>query len=238
MGFILDERDILPDFPRTKHLPWKPNASRDDLIASEAECRIIFESSRVSVTEKVDGANVGIAKGPIIRNRNHILHKGYSARTAAKLQFSPIYNWYYENAACFDKLIDEAGSYVSVFGEWLLALHSVEYDKLPSYFLAYDVYDPMAKRFMDPGDARTLLIMAGFSTVPELFFGTVKSYAQLEELTYQKTELSSTALREGVYLKVGDKDWVTHRFKMVRQNFIAGEHFSTRGEIIKNKVIK
>lgn len=229
--------DLLPDYPRTRHLPWKPNASRDDLIASEREARIIFESEHVTVEEKVDGANVGIARGPIIRNRNHILHKGYRAKTAAKLQFTPIWNWYYDHEPCFDRLETLAGP-VSVFGEWLLALHSVIYDRLPDYLLAFDLYDPENRDFLDPLRARYCLEHAGFVTVPLLRVGRVGSYEELEHLVYQPSILSSTAQREGVYVKVSDGSHITHRFKMVRQGFIAGEHFSTRGQIVKNRTVK
>ena len=52
----------------------------------------------------------------------------------------------------------------------------------------------------------------------------------------QPSQFSSTDLREGVYVKVGDGRWVTHRFKMVRQGFIAGSHFSTRPDVVKNKL--
>jgi atypical dual specificity phosphatase len=230
-----DDHIVLPDFPRTQHLPWKPNATRDDLIASEEACKIILESDRVQVTEKVDGANVGMAKGPIIRNRNHILHKGHTARTAAKAQFSPIWNWYYENVGLFDEL-ERLAPETSVYGEWLLATHSVEYDLLPSWFLAFDLFDYAAQRFVDPIEARQILLAAGFTCVPELHVGKVASYAQLEALVQQPSAFASSHKREGVYVKVGDGRWVIDRFKMVRAGFICGTHFSTRAGIEKNKL--
>jgi atypical dual specificity phosphatase len=231
----IDDHTILPDYPRTRHLPWNPNASRDDLITTEDECRIIFRSDRVQVTEKVDGANVGMAKGPIIRNRNHILRKGYTARTAAKKQFSSIWNWYYENARLFDEL-ERLSPNTSVFGEWLLACHSVEYDLLPSFFMAFDLYDYGSARFIDPFEARGILVAAGFTVVPELHRGRIKDPEQLAALLRQPSPFSSTDLREGIYVKVGDGQWVIDRFKMVRQGFIAGSHFSTRADIIKNRL--
>src|SRR5271170_6055123 len=98
---------ILPDFPRTRHLAYNPNAHRSDLVASEAECKIIFESDNVELTTKIDGANVGICfyeGNPVIRNRNNILHKGKTGhlRTPAQLQFASIYNWAYENLEKFE----------------------------------------------------------------------------------------------------------------------------------------
>lgn len=230
----LDEAlKIVPEFPRTVHLPWRANATRDDLIASEEECRIIFESPNVQVTEKVDGANVGMALGPVIRNRNHVLRKGYNARTPAKMQFSSIWNWYYEHEKCFEKLEGLIGR-ASVYGEWLYARHSVEYDKLPDFFLAFDVYSVEAKQFLDPAHAQALLIMSRFPVVPELYRGTVRDFSQLEKLAYAPSELSSKARREGVYIKVGDGNFVTHRFKMVREGFIQGEHWNKRA-VTKNR---
>jgi len=237
MSRFVNERDILPDYPRTQHLPWNPNATRDDLVATEDECRIIFESDRVQVTEKVDGANVGMAKGPIIRNRNHILRKGHTARTAAKKQFSPIWNWYYENAHLFDEL-ERLAPDTSVFGEWLLACHSVEYDLLPSFFMAFDLYDYGSARFVDPLEARGILVAAGFEVVPQLHSGPIKDPEQLAAMLRQRSSFSSRDLREGAYIKVGDGRWVIYRFKMVRHGFIAGSHFSTRADIIKNKLGK
>lgn len=229
----IGERDILPDYPRTRHLPWNPNATRDDLVATEDECRIILGSDRVQVTEKVDGANVGMARGPIIRNRNHILRKGHTARTAAKRQFSSIFNWYYEHLHLFDEL-DRLAPNTSVFGEWLLARHSVAYDLLPSWFLAFDLYDYASRRFMDPIEARDILVAAGFEVVPELHTGPVGNPERLAAMLRERSPFSSTDMREGVYLKVGDGRWLTYRFKMVRRGFVAGSHFSTRAEIEKN----
>jgi len=43
---------ILPDYPRVQHLPYKPNAARDDLIAKD--CNVLFELGNVVVEEKID----------------------------------------------------------------------------------------------------------------------------------------------------------------------------------------
>lgn len=226
--------DYLPDFPRTRHLPWQPNASRDDLVASEADCTVVF-TANVQVTEKVDGANVGLALvdgEPLIRNRNHILNKSHAARTAAKAQFNPLWNWFYENREAFERL----GSSFSVYGEWLMAVHSVHYTRLPSHFLAFDVFDQETKRFVDPHKARRQLTEAGFPCVPVLHSGPVANVKQLTDMIACKS-LFSDEIREGVYLKIGDGTNMTHRFKMVRTGFIAGEHWSQK-KITKNVVVR
>jgi atypical dual specificity phosphatase len=229
------ETIILPEYPRTRHLPWKPNAQRGDLIASHKECAVIFDSPHVFVEEKVDAANCGIALlhgHPIVRNRNHLLYKAFQARTAAKMQFSSIWGWIYNHIECFHKLEE----FVSVYGEWMYAVHGVEYNALPDLFMAYDLYDYDAERYLHPGKSRDLLAAAGFKVVPLLHQGPVESWEQLEKLTYGKSPFAD-GQREGVYIKVSDGQYITHRFKMVRQGFIQGEHWSDRA-IKRNKVSK
>jgi len=235
------ESDYLPEFPRTRHLPWNPNATDDDPISDKADAEILFSAPRVYVEEKVDGANCGIAlvnEHPIVRNRSHILHKGFIAKktSAAKMQFASIFNWYYQNEKCFKKLYDLAGP-VSVYGEWLLAQHGMEYDRLPSLFVAYDLYDYTAQQYIDPGIARASLTEAGFAVVPLIHEGTLTNYVQVEEWSNGASPFSSKTPREGVYIKVGDGRWLTHRFKLVRAGFVQGALWSERS-INKNKVQK
>jgi hypothetical protein len=161
---------FLPDYPRTRHLPFRANAKRDDLIASEKEAQVIFESDNVFAEEKIDGSSVGIAVvdgQPVVRNRNHILNKAFAARTPAKMQFASIWNWYYKNQQKFLDLMDSAGP-VTVYGEWMWALHGLEYDNLPDYFIPYDLFDHEKRVFLATDYTRAKLLQAGFATVPLL----------------------------------------------------------------------
>lgn len=233
-----DEKKILPDYPRTRHLPYQPNASRNDLIATEKEAKIIFESPNVYVEEKIDGANLGVTwvdDGPIIRNRSHILRKGYRKETAAKMQFASTWSWMYDRRELFENLKTLAGE-VSVFGEWMYAQHSIHYDRLPACFVAFDLFSHDDKDYIDTGKARGYLESSGFQTTPLLHHGPVKSYKTLAELLEGTSKFSTTTQREGVYIKVSDGARVTHRFKMVRKDFIAGEHWSGHS-ITRNQII-
>lgn len=232
------ESRILPQYPRTVHLPWKPNAHRSDLIAKEKDCAFLFTNPNIYVEEKVDGANCGMAwvEGqPVVRNRNHLLHKSHAAKTAAKMQFGPLWNWFYENKHKFEKL-EELTGMVSVYGEWLFALHGLHYTKLPDLFLAYDLYSHDRHDYLDPGISRKALAEAGFYVVPLLHQGPFISWEAIEALT-QQPSLYTNDRREGVYVKVSDGKVITNRYKMVRHDFIQGEHWSDRG-ITKNLVVK
>ena len=60
----------------------------------------------------------------------------------------------------------------------------------------------------------------------------------LEQLCHQPSFFSkSGVMREGVYLKVCDGDKIIARFKMVRKDFICGQHWS-KNKLTKNRVEK
>ena len=231
---------ILPEFPRTMHLPYKPNMVEGDIVCKDTDTDMIFtEDGPVSVfvEEKIDGANCGMAffKGnAVIRNRTHILNKGYVKDTPAKIQFRPAWGWFYENKKKFQYL-EENFSEVSVYGEWVYALHGIRYDKLPDWFIAYDLYDYTTGNFIATPLARDLLTSAGFAVPPLLLSGQVENWQQLEAFCNEPSVFSSTDQREGIYLKVTDGKYVTSRYKMVRSDYVQGALWDVR-EITKNKL--
>ncbi len=236
----MNPQQILPEYPRTKHLCYKPNAQRLDLIASEKECDVIFSNENTFCEEKIDGASVGICfynDNPIVRNRNNILQKGKSGhlRTPAKLQFAPIWNHIYEIRPKFVMLNDLCGFDAAVYGEWLYALHGIEYNHLPTYFIPYDIYDWERGIFIPTGKARELLGQAGFELVPLLHKGEVPNFEFLEKFMGEKSPYSTLDRREGIYIKVCDDEKIAHRFKWVRSDFIQGSRWDER-QLTKNRL--
>ncbi len=217
-------KKILPDYPRTRHLPWKPNTARGDLVATNIEIANVLKSDKVQVTEKVDGAQCGMAlyEGhPVIRNSDHILAKGYVKETPAKKQFASVFNWFYKHQDRFEKLNQIAGP-VGVYGEWMVAQHGLEYDNLPELFLTFDLYNYESGLFVAAARAREALLESGFTVVPQLYYGKLESLEQLEVLSNEPSPFTTKGPREGVYVKVSDDWWVTDRYKMVRQGFVQG----------------
>lgn len=233
---------MLPEYPATLHLPWKPNTN-GDRIASNSEARIIFESPHVTVSEKVDGANCGMCLfdgNPIIRSRTKFIGKGRVTGKAnpSLAQFSSVYSWFYKNKDKFEALNADLGD-VSVYGEWMVQQHGMVYNYLPDWFIAFDVYDWGIGRYIDPKTATKALLDAGF-VVPPMFPvepGKLTKYEQLEELVNGVTSpFSGHEKPEGLYVKVSDGKYVTGRFKMVREGFRQGSLLGE--EIRRNKVTK
>ena len=231
----------LPEYPKTPHLPFKPNMAQGDVAVDMTAARIIFEQP-VVIEEKIDGASVGICAengNPIIRNRDHILKKGFMRKkkdTTAKMQFRSIWNYYYEHRKGFEEIF-EAGPY-SVYGEWMLAQHGLFYDKLPDWFIPYDIFNYEAQEFVSPVISRPLLEAAGFTCPMQHFQGLNSDgdYAQLEAWANAQTPWATEQKAEGLYVKVHNGQYVTKRYKMVREGFVQGALYDEK-ELKKNKVM-
>lgn len=235
-------KNNLPAYPSIPHLPWEKTSKGRGIAVTKKEAEIIFDSTaRIEITEKIDGANCAIAlidEHPIIRSRKNLLRKGNTKNSPASKQFSNIWNWFYKNKKSFQKLGKLAGP-VGVYGEWMVAQHGLFYDKLPSWFIAYDLYSLSKQQFFDPEIAREYLTECGFELVPQLYFtpidGTITSYEQLESLTEKETPFASEKKREGIVLKVSNGKWITSCFKMVREDFKQGSLWSNN-QIQKNLI--
>lgn len=217
----------LPGFEQIFHLPWKPNTSRGDLVVPQELADTILNNPLATVQEKVDGSFCAMAlidDHPVIRNREHIFRKGYRKETPAKMQFAKVWTWFYDNKDKFEDLAHAVGQPVSVYGEWMVQQHGMIYDKLPDWFIAFDLYLQEERKFLDPILATGFLRNAGFETTPVLGPGP-ETWEELEMLANGKTPFAKDARREGVVVKISKQGFRTHIFKMVRQGFVQGGLF-------------
>ena len=240
-------KDVLPEYPSTVHLPWKPN-NRGDKIASAERAAKIFEYNDImkgypfiAVEEKVDGANCGMAYldgHPVVRTRTKILRKGQELKNASQKQFASAWNWMHDHKSCFDKL-EACGPY-SVYGEWMIQQHGLVYDYLPSWFIAYDIYNYEKEKYVDSKLADETLRSCGFEVVPLSFYGKNDiepqiTYKFLEEIANEKTRFAQNKKREGIVVKLSDGEFIFDKFKMVREGFEQG---CLLGDEIKRNKLK
>lgn len=226
---------ILPEFPKTPHLPYNPNVDPDDIVAESHEVSSVFTGT-INIEEKIDGASVGMTildGNPLIRNRDRILSKGCTKNTAAKKQFSNIWNWFYKNKKRFEALAKKGP--FSIFGEWCWAQHGIIYNQLPDWFIAYDVYNYEQSKFVAPCIAREMLQDLEFVTPTLIFQGRFNDgYDQLTEWAERKSSFSDSQA-EGIYIKTSDEKWVLQRFKMVRSGFERGKFWNPK-QLKKNQI--
>ena len=226
-------------YPRTRHI----EGSRLQ-VGDMADDKPIKELSGqpLIVEEKLDGANSAVsfdADGNLLlQSRGHYLTGGGRER-----HFSLLKTWAAAHAHVLHPVL---GNRFVMYGEWMYAKHTVFYDRLPHYFMEFDVLDRENGTFLSTAARRFLLKGLPIMPVPVVHEGEITSVDHLNSLTrptpYKSNDwrdaLAVTAqtsasrpdmvdqqtedsdLAEGLYLKQEDEDHVTDRFKFVRADFL------------------
>ena len=109
-------------YPRTPHLPWSPGTTDDDKVLHDLSH---FEGKRVVITKKMDGENTTMYS-------NHIHARSIDSRGGVDR------DWVKTMWAGMAHNIPENWR---ICGENLWARHSIAYDELPSYFMAFSIWD-------------------------------------------------------------------------------------------------
>jgi len=209
-------------FPRTPHLAWLgPGAPRGDkLLAEEAAAALLVRP--LSVEEKIDGAGIGFSVGEhgdiTAQSRGSVLVPGMQR------QYQPLWRWIAEHE---ERLRTGLGARRILFGEWCYAKHSVSYDRLPDWFIAFDIYDRDTRRFWSRTRRDPFAAKLGLSVPPLLAEGHF-SLDDLQRLM-GPSRFGSEPM-EGMYLRADDGEWLVARAKLVRETWVQvdDEHWSRR----------
>ena len=228
-------------YPRTRHIEGSRKQAGDEDLNSVKFTEI--RGKYLVLEEKIDGANCGISFGEdgklYLQSRGHFLNGGYGER-----QFDMLKVW----AERFrDGLWQALGSRYVMYGEWMFAKHTVFYDRLPHYFMEFDIFDKKEEMFFSTKKRREFLENAPFIRSvrvlaqgcfrgpediekrigPSLFVSGEPEQAFLAqceksgvnpEQALRQTDL--TGIMEGIYIKVESGDYVTDRLKFVRASFL------------------
>lgn len=204
-------------YPRTYHFPFSPGATVDDKIFNDYEK--YFENKRVAITEKMDGENTTVYKDFCHARSIDSKHKEY-------------HSWLLNYIKSFQyKLKDNE----RICGEYLFAKHSIHYEKLPSYFLVFSIWE----------DDKCLSWKDTITRCEELNLITVPSYYEGEYNFEELQKWIDTVVingGEGVVMRLSDSfsynNFSTSLVKYVRANHVqTNKHWSNQ-MIIKNGLIK
>eukprot|EP00055_Hartaetosiga_balthica_P011064 m.49265 g.49265 ORF g.49265 m.49265 type:complete len:284 (+) comp7443_c0_seq2:185-1036(+) len=254
-------------FPRTRHVfdVGGTGVSRDDLLLTAKEAQALFYGGRrVHIEEKVDGANLGFSIGDngaiLAQNRSHYVNE------QSHSQFKRLDAWISAHMGDLYDILGETPHKCILFGEWLYATHSVEYSALPSYFLAFDIFDVDANKFLSRQAFYRRLANTSIHHVPLITSTTLTGSDDILALLDLKSSFSNSHV-EGVYLRVDDIDWdasphvgstssndvddedkpdaekdedyLSYRSKVVRPDFLQGmEHHWVSHELKRNKLLE
>jgi hypothetical protein len=230
----------LHKYPRTHHLEGSRLQPGDE--DSQSVLFAALAGRPLVIEEKLDGANAGISfdeAGRLqLQSRGHFLTGG-----AREQHFDLFKRWAHIHA---DALRAVLGHRFVLYGEWLYAKHTVLYDRLPHYFLEFDILDTESGVFLPTGKRRALLSGVPLVPVPVLQTGV---FAALSEVTpflgrslYKSAEWRQTLtaaaqarglgpeqiwketdpsdLMEGLYIKVEEEGRVVERYKFIRASFL------------------
>lgn len=132
-------------FPRTPHLINLGAVTEDDILAATPEL-----TGHLTIEEKMDGFNMGFSldmtgQQILVQNRSHYVNHTTHA------QFKPLQSWLTNNTKVLTKLLYLGPDFPErniLYGEWMVATHSIPYTHLPTQFIAFDFYDRQLKQFV------------------------------------------------------------------------------------------
>lgn len=211
-------------YPHTPHIDWLGQESpRDDKVLSPSEVAQLL-AENVLVEEKLDGANLGISIGTDgqiqTQNRGQYLIEPFTG------QFSRLNSWLAQHQWA---LKDHLSPDWILFGEWCTAKHSLDYNRLPDWFLVFDVYDRQQQRFFSSERRDQLASLLGLSCVPAMFEGKT-SLQELKQLLAASQSRYRNGPPEGLIIRQQSGQWCDQRAKLVRADFIQAidEHWRNR----------
>lgn len=211
-------------FPHTPHLMWLGEGMpRDDKVLSAPEANALL-AGYVVVEEKVDGANVGFSldqAGQLrAQNRGQYVQPPYAGQFSKLLQWSAVHG---------DALVTAMQPGWIAFGEWCAARHSLSYDRLPDWWLLFDLYDSANRRFQSTGARNEFARKAGLTTVVEVFRGRI-TLNDLRTLLLETPSRYRAGSIEGLVVRREDPGALTARAKLVRPDFTQAieQHWRSR----------
>jgi len=227
-------------YPRTQHVQGSKLQPGDADLSQVAMADLRGEP--LVVEEKVDGANAAVSFGEagelLLQSRGHYLTGGPRERHFALLK-----TW---GAVHQVALREVLGQRYVMYGEWLYAKHTIFYDRLPHYFLEFDVFDRERGLFLGTPERHALLAGLPVRSVPVVWEGAGRDVEHLRSLVatsvYKspgwrqrldeaaaaqgldvervRRQTDASELAEGLYLKHERDGQVVGRYKFVRPTFL------------------
>jgi RNA ligase len=227
-------------YPRTHHLEGSRLQPGDEDLDAIPWSEVL--GRHVVAEEKMDGANAGLSfdnEGRLwLQSRGHFLTGGTREK-----HFNLFKQWANSLTETMRRCI---GTRYLIYGEWLYAKHTIYYDRLPNYFLEFDVLDRETGEFLSTQRRRELLAAMTIHSVPILFEGKLTKREQLLDLigpslcksdawrerleqAARNRKLDVERIRretdpsdsmEGLYIKVEEEGRVVARYKYIRADFL------------------
>lgn len=198
-------------YPRTYHLPWSENATKDDRILSDTSC---FEGKEVVVTVKMDGECTTIYNDYV--HARSLEYNPHPSRDLVKALQSRI-GW-------------EVMDGWRICGENLVAKHSIHYQNLNDFFLVFSLWNDsnVCQPWNDTVEYSRIL---NLKTVPVLYQG-VWDESKIRDLvsdSYGGDECEGYVVRLAGEFHYKD-------FRRSVAKFVRRDHVRTHGHWMRNRM--
>ncbi len=243
-------------YPRTPHLEGSRLQEGDGDLSQVRFSEI--RNKHLVVEEKLDGANVAVSflSGELmLQSRGHYLRGG-----ARERHYELFKLW---AAGHREELYSILGDRYIMYGEWMYSKHRVYYNRLPHYFIEFDIFDKDCNEFLDTGRRNAMLSGSSIVSAPVIFEGELSDMKQLTSLIERSAyitdghllelrekaialgldpevildETDKTCLVEGLYIKLEERGRVTGRLKYVRAGYTQARAISD-GDWSNRKIIE
>ena len=199
-------------YPRTYHLPWSEAVTNDDKMMANL---VALQGVEVVVTEKMDGENTTMY-------RDHIHARSIDSRHHESRE------WVKNFWASIAHEIPEG---YRICGENVFAQHSIGYDKLPSYFMGFSIWN--GDRCLGWDETTEWFELLGIASVPVLYRGV------FDQTLIQSIELDKET-QEGYVVRFAGSI-LTSEFNQLVGKFVRKGHVQTdkhwmHAEVIPNQL--
>ena len=205
-------------YPRTPHFPFSPGVSKDDRRLLDTHC---FDGKEVVVTEKMDGEN------------SSIYQDYYHARSINSTHY---YYHSYLLGGIVPIVQQALPDGYRLCGEYMYARHSISYERLLDYFLAFSLWNDK-NECCSWDDTVTFCQNIGIPTVPELWRG-------IYDETVVKNLAQSVVNRggEGIVVRTSHlfaySDFALHVAKYVRKDHVQTDIHWSHGVVVANGLLR
>lgn len=210
-------------FPHTPHLAWLgEEIPRADKVMTPEEARELLHVP-VVIEEKLDGANLGLSlgtEGIRAQNRGRYLERPFAG------QFVRLADWLTLHEDALGAVLGEGQI---LFGEWCAARHSLYYDNLPDWFIAFDLYDQREQAFWSHERRDALCAEIGLASVPEVDYGITRLDSLVSRLKTSQSRCGDIP-PEGFVIRRESGGCLQARAKLIQPQFVQhiDQHWSRR----------
>lgn len=203
-------------YPRTFHSSLSETVTSDDKYILNYDN---FINKEIVVTEKMDGSNV-------------TLYNDYYHNRSINTSYHPAFDWIKRYHSELAYIIP---SNLRVCGEYLLNVHSISYENLESYFLAFSIWNNDTSMCLNFNDTKEWFELLNISHVPVLYEGIFD--IKLIEQLYKDLDKTN---HEGIVVRLRDSfhydDFNKSVFKLVRSNHVTSSEHWLHSQLLQNKL--